>query len=89
MTVDRIFWSVCIPCGAVANILAFWIFARTERLGFDRPIWSVWGDLGLYRIYWQKAPENGWSRTPLVAMGLLLGVALSALLVAFLFVSNV
>ena len=50
---------------------------------------SVRAILGLYRIYWQKAPENGSSRTPLVAMGLLLGVALSALLVAFLFVRNV
>lgn len=84
MSVERIFWTVCIPCAAIANVLAFWIFARMGKLGFERGIWN-WGDLRLYRLYWDKAPENRWSRTPLVAMGALMAVTICALFLAALF----
>ncbi len=82
MSIDGVFWIVCIPCAAIANVLAFWIFARMSTLGFERDVWSVWTDVRLYTLYWQKAPENGWSRSPLVTMGVLISIAVSALLSA-------
>jgi hypothetical protein len=88
MTIDRVFWSVCIPCGAIATALGFWIFARMERIGFERKLLSFKSDVSLYRLYWQKAPGNGWSRAPLIAMGVLFGITVIALLLASLFLGN-
>jgi hypothetical protein len=82
MSIDRTFWTVCISCAAIANVLAFWIFARMAKLGLERHVWSVWSDVRLYRLYWQKAPENGWSRAPLVTMGVLIAVAVSVFVLA-------
>jgi len=39
-------------------------------------------DLRLYRLYWNLAPEHGWSRAPLVMAVALMMVAVSAVLLA-------
>ena len=72
------FWAVSIPCGGIANVFAFWIFARLDSIGHSRHWWRM-EDFSLYRLYWNLAPENGWSRAPLIGAAmffLIAGVAL-------------
>ena len=80
MNFDQIFWFVSIPCVAVANVFAFWIFARLRQLGFERKWWRP--DFELYLLYWKLAPVNGWSRAPLIAAGSLFVGGIAALLLA-------
>jgi hypothetical protein len=63
-------WAVPVSllCTGAANILAFWIFARLDSIGYPRHWWRM-EDFGLYKVYWKLAPEHGWSRLPLVAAG--------------------
>jgi hypothetical protein len=70
------FWRVSIPCAAIANVLAFWVFARLKSVGYKRRWWKM-EDFKLYETYWRIAPEHSWSRLPLIAaVGIfLLGVA--------------
>ena len=77
------FWAVGVPCAGIANVLAFWIFARLGSIGHARHWWRM-EDFRLYRLYWKLAPEHGWSRMPLIAAGgfFLLAVA-SVFLAAF------
>jgi hypothetical protein len=87
MSIDAIFWAVTVPCGAIANGLAFWIFARLRKIGITRRWWKG-EDFRLYGIYWRVAAEHGWSRWPLVAAGGLFAVGCAALLLAALFLPN-
>ena len=72
------FW-IAMTFASVANGCAFLIFARLSRLGHGRGLWS-WNDVRLYRLYWNLAPQQGWSRFPL-----LLGVSAFVLAGVFLF----
>jgi len=89
MTMDRIFWTICFPCGLAATLLAFWIFARMKRVGYERRLFCVRSDLNLYRSYWHIAPEKHWSRAPIIGMGVLVVIAIAALVFGFLFAGNV
>lgn len=75
------FWVVSIPLAAIANVLAFQIFARLESLGYRRRWWRM-EDFRLYKLYWKLAPEQGWSRMPLIVAGLCVGAAAVVLFVA-------
>jgi|SRR6516162_8512491 hypothetical protein len=86
LTAHKLIWlflafAVGTSCVAVANFLAFEIFARLETLGYLRRWWRM-EDLRLYRLYWNLAPEHGWSRAPLVMAVALMMVAVSAVLLA-------
>lgn len=76
------FWAVAMPCAGIANVLAFWVFARLDSVGHPRHWWRM-EDFTLYRLYWKLAPEHGWSRLPLVAAASSFLVAGIALLAAF------
>ena len=66
MNIMKMFVFVTIPCGAIANVLSYWIFARLRSVGHPRLQWGM--DPELYRLYWQIAPQHGWSRAPLLWM---------------------
>jgi len=73
------FWTISIPCAAVASVLLFWIFARLRTLGFERQWWKM-QDFKLYATYWRLAPGQGWSRLPLIAAFALFALACVTLL---------
>jgi hypothetical protein len=75
------FWTVSIPCAGVANVLAFWIFARLHSIGYTRHWWRM-EDFKLYKLYWELAPEHGWSRLPLIAAGGFFLIACAVLLLS-------
>jgi hypothetical protein len=77
------FWAIAIPLGAVANLFALQIFSRLESVGYPRRWWRM-EDFRLYKLYWKLAPEHGWSRMPLVAVGLCFVSAAAAVLVVAL-----
>jgi hypothetical protein len=77
-----LFWTVSIPCAAVANVLAIWIFARLKTLGFERRWWKQ-QDFFLYATYWRLAPKQGWSRLPLIAGAALFAVAVVVAIISF------
>ena len=63
-----IFWLISLPCAAIANILAFRIFARLNEVGIEKRWWSwKYEDIELYKLYWRLAPARGWPRRTLVA----------------------
>jgi len=51
----------------LANGLAFFVLWRMRRLGHRVGILRTLGkDWALYRAYWRVAPEQNWSRIPLI-----------------------
>ena len=74
-----VFWLIRMPCAAIANILAFRIFARLREAGIERRWWKN-EDVSLYRLYWRMAPAHGWPRGTLVAAGSFFAVGGAALL---------
>jgi hypothetical protein len=56
--------------GGIANALAFLILGRMRTLGLRVGLWRTHRDWVPYRQYWRIAPEQNWSRAPIV-VGLL------------------
>jgi hypothetical protein len=77
-----VFWLISVPCAAIANFLAFRIFARLSDAGIERGGYWLREDIRLYRLYWRLAPARGWPRRTLVTAASFFAVSAAAILVA-------
>lgn len=61
------YFASAMAFGGLANGLACFVFWRMRKLGWQVGIWRTIGkDWALYRAYWRVAPEQNWSRIPLI-----------------------
>jgi len=61
-----LYFAAAMVFAGLANGLALLVLSRMRSLGLRIGFWRTHRDLTLYRQYWRVAPEQNWSRVPII-----------------------
>ena|GEM_PF-4215561 len=61
-----LYFAAAMVFAGLANGLALLVLSRMRSLGLRIEFWRTHRDLTLYRQYWRLAPEQNWSRAPII-----------------------
>lgn len=69
------YFAFAMVFAGVANALLFLVLGRMRSLGVRVGLWRTGRDWALYRQYWRIAPQQSWSRAPIVVAALSFAIA--------------